>query len=416
MTVKWGHKRLRDVAVVSTGPFGSLLHKSDYTNDGVPLVNPINIRGESIVPDPAKLIGTATKRRLNSYVLEDGDVVVGRRGEIGRCAVIGPREAGWVCGTGSFFVRSSPSIDSNFLAHLLRSSCYRVQLEKASTGATMSNLSNEALGNLAVPVPPLEEQKRIVSLINEVSEEIGAAINNVEKSIGKVRGLFESYLSYAFAKGDGAWLEHSLESLVEKTCSLSYGIVQPGDEVSGGMPIVRPTDMKKKIIGMSGLKRINSSLAKAYEKTVLVGEEVLLCVRGTTGALALAAKELRGANVTRGIVPIRFNPSMILQEFGYYLLSSRGVQSQIKAATYGAALMQVNIRDVRRISLPVPPVCLQADLLKKLSSFDDEVRCLEFTYDCKAVSLVKLKDAILQKALSGELLSHLEVSLPEAAE
>jgi type I restriction enzyme S subunit len=83
------------------------LHKSDYTVHGVPLVNPINIRGGCIIPDPEKSINEATKKRLSSYVLEVGDIVVGRRGEIGRCAVVGPREAGWICGTGCFFVRPS---------------------------------------------------------------------------------------------------------------------------------------------------------------------------------------------------------------------------------------------------------------------------------------------------------------------
>ncbi len=90
---------------ISTGPFGSLLHKSDYVSDGVPLVNPINIVDGLIVPDPSKLIDTATRQRLQSYILRAGDIIVGRRGEIGRCAVVGPNEDGW-CSTLS--IVSSP--------------------------------------------------------------------------------------------------------------------------------------------------------------------------------------------------------------------------------------------------------------------------------------------------------------------
>jgi type I restriction enzyme S subunit len=95
---------------ISTGPFGSLLHKSDYVDCGVPLVNPINMVNERIVPDSSMLISEATRERLSTYVLEEGDIVVGRRGEIGRCAVVGPAEAGWLCGAGSFFIRPRPSI------------------------------------------------------------------------------------------------------------------------------------------------------------------------------------------------------------------------------------------------------------------------------------------------------------------
>jgi type I restriction enzyme S subunit len=121
MKAGWQTKKLGDFsAAISTGPFGSLLHKSDYVDDGVPLVNPTNMVNDRILPDVSMLISETTRQRLSNYVLEEGDIVVGRRGEIGRCAVVGPTEAGWLCGTGSFFIRPLPSIDSQFVAHLIR--------------------------------------------------------------------------------------------------------------------------------------------------------------------------------------------------------------------------------------------------------------------------------------------------------
>jgi type I restriction enzyme S subunit len=74
-------------------------------------------------------------------------------------------------------------------------------------------------------------------------------------------------------------------------------------------------------------------------------------VRGTTGSLAIASHELKGANVTRGIVPVRFSEKLIDPEFGFYMLTSRLVQDQIRSATYGAALMQINISDVRKLTV-----------------------------------------------------------------
>ncbi|MEK8090933.1 restriction endonuclease subunit S [Thermithiobacillus plumbiphilus] len=105
---------------ISTGPFGSLLHKSDYVSEGAPLVNPINIVGEVIVPDGRKMVGNVTKERLQSYILKAGDVVIARRGEIGRCAVVSETQRGWVCGTGCFFIRPLEAVNPHFLAHLLR--------------------------------------------------------------------------------------------------------------------------------------------------------------------------------------------------------------------------------------------------------------------------------------------------------
>ena len=183
---------------ISTGPFGSLLHKSDYVSEGVPLVNPINIVGGSIVPDPDKLIDIATKHRLQNYVLRDGDVVIGRRGEIGRCAVIGPDEEGWVCGTGCFFIRPRQTVKAAFLAHLIRSGDYRSQLEHASTGTTMKNLSNGALGELVVAIPELCEQNRILTLIDKVSDECRRIEVIYEQKLAGLDELKKSLLHQAF--------------------------------------------------------------------------------------------------------------------------------------------------------------------------------------------------------------------------
>jgi type I restriction enzyme S subunit len=207
----WESKRLIDFAVeVSTGPFGSLLHKSDYATEGIPLVNPINIVDGNIVPDSATLVNKAAMARLRSYVLEEGDVVVARRGEIGRCAVVGRGESGWLCGTGSFFVRPLPSVDARFLAHLLRSAAYRARLESASTGTTIKNLSNISLCDLVVSIPPLPEQRRIVSILDTAFDAISTAKLNAERNLQSLYQLVGSgFVALAVRLGQDAWRKTS---------------------------------------------------------------------------------------------------------------------------------------------------------------------------------------------------------------
>lgn len=185
-------------ATISTGPFGSLLHKSDYVTAGVPLVNPINIVDRSIVPDPNKLIDDTTKQRLANYVLQNGDVVVARRGEIGRCAVVGPTEAGWLCGTGCFFIRLKPTVRPAFIVHMIRSRGYRAQLERLSTGTTMNNISNSALGALTVAVPSLSVQDETLELIERLSDECGLLGAIYDKKLGALVELKQSMLHQAF--------------------------------------------------------------------------------------------------------------------------------------------------------------------------------------------------------------------------
>ncbi|MFT6842455.1 MAG: type I restriction enzyme S subunit, partial [Psychroserpens sp.] len=184
---------------------------------------------------------------------------------------------------------------------------------------------------------------------------------------------------------------------------LSYGIVQPGNEFANGLPVIRPTDMKYKFVHPLGLKLIDPIKAESYKRTSLMGDELLLCVRGTTGLISLITDELKGANVTRGIVPVCFNKDKLSLQFGYYLFASNYVQNQIKDKTYGAALMQINIRDVRKLLMRIPSIKAQENIVKKLDSLSAETKKLEAIYTQKIADLDEMKKSVLQKAFSGQL-------------
>ena len=195
----------------------------------------------------------------------------------------------------------------------------------------------------------------------------------------------------------------TLETVVESDCSLSYGIVQPGDEFADGLPIVRPVDLNCSVVGLHGLKRIDPALAKSFSRTALKGAEILLCVRGTTGRVALAGRELAGANVTRGIVPIRFDSSQLSQAFGYCLMRSEPVQLQIRAKTYGAALMQINIGDLRQLKLPIPPLKEQQSIVQRLGEVEAATERMVSTYQRKLMALDELKKSLLHQAFTGQI-------------
>ena len=187
------------VESISTGPFGSMLHKSDYVDDGVPLVNPVNIVAGCIVPTEEKQVDEATAARLRSYLLRRGDIVVGRRGEIGRCAVVSDTQDGWLCGTGCFFIRPSSQIEPSFIAHLIRSPPCRARLEALSTGTTMQNLSNGALSGLEVALPGLAEQKRLLAAIDAVSSQSDHLCEIYKRKLVALDELKRSLLHQAFS-------------------------------------------------------------------------------------------------------------------------------------------------------------------------------------------------------------------------
>jgi len=183
---------------ILTGPFGSVLHKSDYQRDGIPLVNPINIEGGEIVPDERKAVGKATAKRLARYALRENDIVIGRRGEIGRCAVVARDQCGWLCGTGCFVIRPSDKTDPHFLAHLLRSRPYRGKLEGMAMRATMPSISNDDLTNLVIGLPPVPQQRHISALIAELSSKTQRLGSLYQQKLDALEALKKSLLHQAF--------------------------------------------------------------------------------------------------------------------------------------------------------------------------------------------------------------------------
>ncbi|OUL28624.1 hypothetical protein BV372_24810 [Nostoc sp. T09] len=195
----WKEKKLGEIGgKVFTGPFGSLLHKSDYVSNEIPIVNPANIEDDKIIPNFNKTVSKDIVKRLQAYILKQNDVVVGRRGEIGRCAVVREEQAGWLCGSGSFFIKPFENVDSVFLAHLLRSAVYRNKLESLSTGATMQNLSNQSLSDLVIAMPSLDEQNRITNKIDDLRTETQRLETIYRQKIAALNELKQSILQKAF--------------------------------------------------------------------------------------------------------------------------------------------------------------------------------------------------------------------------
>lgn len=160
---------------LQTGPFGSLLHAEEYQSQGVPFVMPKNMDSSGGI----ELAGVAriseeAADRLGRYRAEPGDVLVARRGEIGRRAVVPSEGRGWVCGSGSILVSTGDRLESAFLSVFLEHPRTRLWLLNNSVGATMANLSTRILSALPVPVPSRDVQSSIASSVAVVDRKIAA--------------------------------------------------------------------------------------------------------------------------------------------------------------------------------------------------------------------------------------------------
>jgi len=151
---------------LQTGPFGSQLHAEEYIDNGIPVINPAHLKDNKITPDYGISVDDETADRLSVHKLREGDVVFGRRGELGRCGVVEASQVGWLCGTGSLRVRCDQrQINPKYLALIFNGTNAAKRLTVESVGSTMDNLNTEMLGHFRIPYPPIDEQRSIVSQV-----------------------------------------------------------------------------------------------------------------------------------------------------------------------------------------------------------------------------------------------------------
>ena len=191
----WEVKKLGELALVKTGPFGSMLHKQDYISNGTPLVNPIHMKDFHIIADMDFTISDEKAEELDKYILQKGDVIFARRGDIGRCAVVTEKENGYLCGTGSLFVRFVVGVVSTFIMYIIRSSSFTNELVSNAKGATMLNLNSSIVEDLRLPLPPLPLQQSFASKIEAIERQKAL----VQQSITEAETLFNSRMDYWFS-------------------------------------------------------------------------------------------------------------------------------------------------------------------------------------------------------------------------
>lgn len=142
--------------IIQTGPFGSQLHQFDYTDQGTPVIMPKNIVDGKVSTDSIARVGQDHVERLSRHKLENGDIVYGRRGDIGRHALITKKEVGWLCGTGCIRISLRGSVlDPVFVYYYLNQVEVASWIYNQAIGATMPNLNTKIIRSIPITYPPI---------------------------------------------------------------------------------------------------------------------------------------------------------------------------------------------------------------------------------------------------------------------
>lgn len=368
----WEYKKLGEVTSTINGL---------WTGKKTPFINVAVVRNTNFTKD-CKLDMTnvayldVEEKQFSTRKLQYGDIIIEKSGgsekqPVGRPVLFNIKEGNYSFSnfTSTLRINNKSELDPHFLHYSLVGAYFRGATSKMQAKTTgIHNLDFKAYLRLLIPIPTIEEQQQIVSeldLLSGVIEKQKAQLEELDKL---AQSIFYDMFGDPVTNEKG-WNISPLENIVSDNCTISYGIVQPGEEVEDGIPVVRPVDMVNSIVYKKGLKVIDKSISDSYKRTLLEGGELLFCVRGTTGIMSFAADELKGCNVTRGITPLSFNNNTN-KYYVYFFLSTSFMKAIIAERTRGIALKQINMKDVRLLPIYCPPLSLQQEFAAKVEAIE----------------------------------------------
>ena len=362
----WTYKKLGDICEVING----FAFKSEkYVDKGIRVMRITNVQKGTIVDNDPKYYPNEEAPNIRQYLLNENDLLMSLTGNVGRVGLLQKELLPAALNQRVACLRiKSNDVLLKYLFHILDSDLFEKDCIFNSSGIAQKNMSTEWLKKYTIPVPPIEEQERIVAELDLLSGIIEKKKEQLKAYDQLVQSIFYTMFGDPIDNPKG-WETDILVNLVSTDCSISYGIVQPGNEIENGIPVVRPVDLVNQIVTRKGLKQIKKRISDDYKRTILKGGELLFCVRGTTGVMSFASDDLKGCNVTRGITPLSFNES-INKYFAFHYLKTDGLQAMIADNTRGIALKQINMKDVRALPFLVPPLSLQQEFAEKVEAIE----------------------------------------------
>ena len=277
----------------------------------------------------------------------------------------------------------SDDIDIQYLYYYLQ---YRGFVD-VITGSAQPQIVRQSLEKVQVIYPEIDRQKEVIITLDKV----GNLISFRKQQLTKLDELVKARFVEMF--GENTYLHQNLIDLIVDGAGLSYGIVQPGDDGTGSMGVLRPVDLIDGVISEKSIKYIDRSIGDSFKKTELNGNELLITVRGTTGITALTDSRFVGMNVTRGIAVIRYDDTKINPVYLNEYFKTDESQNYIQEHTRGATLQQINLSDLRVQQILVPPRKMQ----DRFSVFVATIGKSKLTIQQSLDKLEVLKKSLMQE-------------------
>ena len=292
--------------------------------------------------------------------------------------------------------RTNKEVENKFVKFIFQSNHYKREISKASSGTNINNLKKGDIENILIPVPPIQTQKRIVSILEraeklknlrqEANEEIDSIIQNLFHFFFESKNFEESNL-------------RNMTSLISSGSTPLGGSKNYLDK--GETVFIRSQNILMNKFSQHDKLYISEEIHTKMDRTWVKKNDVLINITGASiGRTAIYNGEDNRANVNQHVCIIRLKEnSSINQLYLNYFLSSKKMQNYILLRNAGATRQALNFNQIGNFRVPIPPISLQnqfASLIEKIESIKENQK--ESTEEINT-----LFDALMQKAFNGEI-------------
>jgi type I restriction enzyme S subunit len=302
-----------------------------------------------------------------------------------------------------FAVCPSPPISSRLIFYYCLSDDFTKQF-KGSMAGLIGGVSINKFKELSVPVPPLPEQHRIVTILDEAFAGLATAKATAEKNLQNARALFESHLQSVFSQRGEGWVETTLGDLCSRITKGSSPKWQGISYVNEpGVLFVTSENVGLHRLIMDKTKYVEEAFNLKERKSILRNGDVLSNLVGASIGRTAVYDLDDGANVNQAVCVLSCNPAKLDNYFLSYLLNSPVFRQVLHDNEVNNARANISLSLFRGLAVQLPPLSVQKEIVRGLDSVGIETQHLAAIYQSKLAALEALKNSLLHQAFSGEL-------------
>jgi len=371
------------------------------TDDGYPYVTVRDIENDKIDFAACKSISAADFNQLikSGCRPNRGDVLFSKDGTVGKVALVDFAKDFVVLSSLAILRPDSARISSAFLKHLMQSPAFLDEALGKKTGVAIRRIILRNLKSIPVSVPSLTEQQRIVRILDEALDGIGAAKANTEKNLQNARAVFESYLQSVFIQRGEGWVEKRLEDIA-RDFGRGKSKHRPRNDpklYGGNYPFIQTGDVRSSNHMIESYSQTYNDVGLAQSKLWPAGT---LCITiaaniAETGILAF------DACFPDSVIGVVVDERNISNKFLEYLLQSFKVHLQAQGK--GSAQANINLGTFETQLFPFPSLFEQNRIVKTFDALREETQRLASLYERKLAALEALKKSLLHQAFTGSL-------------